>query len=385
MDFDFSDEQRLLKESVERLAAQQYSFDQRGKYVASEQGWSTEVWQQCADAGLLAMPFHEDDGGFGGGAVETMVVMETIGRHLMLEPYLATVILGGGFLRLAGSGQQRQALIPLIADGSLKLALAQAETQSRYCLHDISTRAERDGDGWVLNGNKRFVIHGDCADKLIVSTRIAGGQRDRDGIALFIVDANQAGVQRRSYLTQDRLRAADITLTNVRVGTDAAIGEPGKSIELLEQVVDSAIAALCAEAVGVMAQALELTVDYLKTRKQFGVTIGSFQALQHRAVDMLVMVEQARSMAYLATMMAEESDASERRRTIAAAKIQVGKSAKFVGQQAIQLHGGIGMTEECQVGHYFRRLSMIELMFGDADHHLKVLAEAGGLLAASAA
>ena len=234
------------------------------------------------------------------------------------------------------------------------------------------------------------MIHGDCADKLIVSARIAGAQRDRDGIALFLVDGNQPGLSRRGYLTQDRLRAADIELADVRVGPEAVIGTAGAAIPLIEQVVDGAIAALCAEAVGVMTQTLDLTVDYLKTRKQFGVAIGSFQALQHRAVDMLVMVEQARSMALLATMMAEEvnvdeTTADDRRRAIAAAKVQVGKSAKFVGQQAIQLHGGIGMTEECQVGHYFRRLTMIELAFGDGDHHLKVLAEAGGLLGVNAA
>lgn len=383
MDFDLSDEQRLIKESVDRLAAREYDFESRSRYLSTERGWSPELWQQFADLGLLALPFSEADGGMGGSAVETMIVMEAVGRQLMVEPYLATVILGGGVLKFGGSDSQRAELIPRIADGSLLLAFAQAESQSRYSLTDVTTSATRDGDGWRLSGRKRYVLHGDCADKLIVVARTAGDSRGRDGITLFIVDADSAGISRRGYLTQDRQRAADIRLDGVRVGPEAVIGTAGEAADLLARVVQIAVAALCAEAVGAMERAHELTVEYLKTRKQFGVTIGSFQALQHRAVDMLVTLEQARSMSYLAAMMADEENDSERSRAMSAAKIQIGKSARFVGQQAIQLHGGIGVTEECQVGHYFRRLSMIEIMFGDVDHHVSALAAAGGLLAPS--
>lgn len=385
MDFEFSDEQRLLKESIDRLAAQEYDFDARQRYLEEEAGWSRTLWQKYAELGLLALPFDEDYGGINGSAVETMIAMEAFGRQLMLEPYFATVILGGNLLKLGGSSAQRRNLIPRVADGSLLLAFAQAETQSRYALSDVTTTASRSGKSWRLNGKKRFVLHGDCADQLIVSARTDGAPQDRHGMSLFLVDTNSPGVLRRTYPTQDRLRAADIEFENVSVDADAILGEPGEAAGLVEKVVHIAIAALCAEAVGAMEKVHQITVDYLKTRKQFGVTIGSFQALQHRAVDMLVMLEQARSMAYLAAMRADDNDDVERARAIAAAKIQIGKSARFVGQQAIQLHGGIGMTEECHAGHYFRRLSMIEIQFGDTDHHLRTLAKLGGLLPAAPA
>jgi alkylation response protein AidB-like acyl-CoA dehydrogenase len=232
----------------------------------------------------------------------------------------------------------------------------------------------RDGTGWVINGEKGVVLHGDTADKLIVTARVGGGRRDRDGIAAFIVDGKAAGVSRRGYPTQDGLRAAEITLANVRVGPEGVVGEPGGALPIIERVVDEGIAALCAEAVGAMAVMHELTVEYLKTRRQFGREIGSFQILQHRAVDMLIALEQARSMAMFATMMAAEENAAERRNAVSAAKVQIGRSGKFIGQQAIQLHGGIGMTTEYRVGHYFKRVTMIDTMFGDADHHLRQLA-----------
>jgi len=382
MNFDLTDEQSMLKDSVERLLAERYDFDKRKNYLATADGWSRDMWQAYAEMGLLGLPFAEADGGLGGGPVDTMIIMEAIGRGLVLEPYLATVVLGGGLLRAAGSAKQRSELIPAILGGELLLAFAHAEAHSRYDLADVQTTAKRDGTGWILNGKKRFVLHGDVAQKLVVSARVAGNRRDRNGLALFLVDADAQGVSRRGYFTQDRLRAADIELSNVRVEAENVLGEPGSSLPLIERVTDEAIAALCAEAVGAMARAHEITVEYLKSRKQFGVTIGSFQALQHRAVDMLVLVEQARSMAYFATMMASETDAEERSKSISAAKIQIGKSAKFVGQQAVQLHGGIGVTEECHAGHYFRRLSMIEVLFGDTDHHLANLARSTGLVSA---
>jgi pimeloyl-CoA dehydrogenase small subunit len=380
MDFDLSDEQRLLQESVGKLIADAYDFEKRKAYSTEPAGYSAARWAQFAEMGLLGLPFPEPLGGSGGTPVETMIVMESFGRGLVLEPYLATVILGGGLLRLAGSDAQRRELIPAITTGKLRLAFAYGERQSRYDLTDVGTTARQTSGGYVLNGDKSVVLHGDTADRLIVLARTAGGQREASGLSLFLVDPNADGIQRRGYPTQDGLRAADVTFRDVKLGTEALVGPKDQAWPIVECVIDQAIAAVAAEAVGVMSAMHELTVEYLKTRKQFGVPIGSFQALQHRAVDMLVSLEQARSMAYLATMMADSDDTTERRRTISAAKVQVGRSARFVGQQAIQLHGGIGMTMEYKVGHYFKRASMIDMLFGDADHHLGVVARGGGLI-----
>jgi pimeloyl-CoA dehydrogenase small subunit len=385
MDFDLSEEQRLLKESLDRLIGERYAFEQRKTYAQNAEGWSRELWAQYAELGLLGLPFAEHHGGSGGGPVETMLVMEAFGHALVLEPYFATVVLGGGFLRHGASDALCADLVPKITDGSLTLAFAQTERHSRWNLADVSTTARRDGAGWVLDGEKGVVLHGDTADKMIVTARLGGGQRDRDGVGVFVVDAQAAGVSRRGYPTQDGLRAAEVTLTGVRVDPDDVLGEPGAGLPLVERVVDEAIAALCAEAVGAMAVMHELTVDYLKTRRQFGREIGSFQVLQHRAVDMLVALEQARSMAMFATMMAAEDNPAERRDALSAAKVQIGRSGKFVGQQAIQLHGGIGMTMEYKVGHYFKRVTMIDTMFGDAGHHLRELARRGGSPGAAAA
>jgi pimeloyl-CoA dehydrogenase small subunit len=379
MDFDFTEDQQLLKDSVERLLANEYSFEQRQQYSADAIGWSRAMWSRYAEMGLLALPFAEADGGLGGGPVETMIVMEGFGRALVLEPFLATVLLAGGCLRLGASPAHRAQWLPSILDGTGLFAFAHSERGARYDLAHIATAARRTGDGWQIDGAKHYVLHGDCADHLIVSARVSGEADDRDGLALFVVDARAPGVQRRGFPTQDRLRAAEITLAQVNVPAANVLGEPGQALPIIEHVVDTAIAALCAEAVGVMQRALEVTIDYLKVRKQFGTTIGSFQALQHRAVDMLVMVEQARSMALYATMMSAAANAAERSSAVSAAKVQIGRSAKFVGEQAIQLHGGIGVTEECQAGHYFRRLTMIEILFGDTAHHLAALTRAGGL------
>ena len=383
MDFELSEEQRLLKDSVERLLADRYDFSARQRFIQEPAGFSRGLWRQYAELGLLGLPFAEADGGIGGGPVEIMIVMEALGRALALEPYFATVVLAGGFVRLGSSAAMRSALIPQIASGEAMLAFAHAERQSRYDLADVATTARKDGANFVLDGAKTLVIHGDCADKLVVSARLGGGQRDRSGLGLFLVDADASGVTRRPYPTVDGLRAAEITLASVRVAPEAVIGEPGNCWDLISQVIDAAIAALAAEAVGAMAAMHELTVDYLKTRKQFGVPIGSFQVLQHRAADMLIALEQARSMCLLATMSAEEPDVLERRKAVAATKVQIGRSGRFVGQQAIQLHGGIGMTMEHKVGHYFKRVSVIDTLFGDADHHLAELAHMGGLIAAA--
>jgi len=382
VDFDLSEEQQLLKDSVDRLMADRYAFEKRKTYQASAEGWSREVWAQYAELGLLGLPFAEADGGFGGGPVETMLVMEAFGRVLALEPYLASIVLAGGVLRRAANAAQRQALIPKIAAGELVLALAHSEPQSRYDLFDVATTARREGETYILDGEKGLVLNGDSADKLIVAARTSGGRRDPAGIGLFLVEADAPGLTQRGYPTQDGGRAAEIALAGVRIEPGDVVGDPAGGLPVLESVADDAIAALCAEAVGAMEEALTQTVAYLKTRKQFGVTIGSFQALQHRASDMFVALEQARSMACYAAMMANEADVAERRKAISAAKVQIGQSARFIGQQSIQLHGGMGMTMETMIGHLFKRLAMIERQFGDVDYHLEKLADTDGFVGA---
>jgi pimeloyl-CoA dehydrogenase small subunit len=381
MDFDLSEEQRLLKDSVDGLLTDAYEFEQRKKYMKEKGGWSKAIWGKLAEQGLLGLPFAEEDGGFGAGAVETMIVMEALGKALVLEPYLATVVIAGAFLRHGGSAEQKTAHIPSIIDGSKTFAFAQLEKNSRYDLADVSTTAKKKGAaGWVIDGEKFVVLNGENADTLIVTARTKGGRHDKTGIGVFLVPANAKGVVKKSYPTQDGLHAADITFTAVEVGADAAIGDSENALPLIERVVDEARAALCAEAVGLMDEALKTTVEYIKTRKQFGVAIGTFQSLQHRAADMFVAVEQARSMSMFATMAADFDNPKERARAVAAAKVQIGKSGKFVGQQSIQLHGGIGMTQEAKIGHYFKRLTMIENTFGDTDFHMRRVSEAGGLL-----
>jgi pimeloyl-CoA dehydrogenase small subunit len=380
MDFDLSEEQRLLKESVDGLLGNSYDFDQRKKYMAEKGGWSKGVWSKLAEQGLLGLPFSEDDGGFGAGAVEIMIVMEAMGKAMVLEPYLPTVVIAGGFLRHGGSAEQKTAHIPGIIEGGKTFAFAQLEKNSRYDLGDVATSAKKKGNGWVIDGEKFVVLNGEAADTLIVTARTQGGQRDASGVGVFLVPGNAKGVAKKGYPTQDGLHAADISFTGVEIGADAAIGDPENALPLIERVVDEARTAICAEAVGIMDESLKTTVEYLKTRKQFGVPIGSFQTLQHRAADMFVAVEQARSMSMFATMASDFDDAKERANAVGAAKVQIGKSAKFVGQQSIQLHGGIGMTMEAKIGHYFKRLTMIENTFGDTDYHLRRVTNGGGLV-----
>ncbi|WP_429034193.1 pimeloyl-CoA dehydrogenase small subunit [Bradyrhizobium sp. I1.14.4] len=379
MNFELSEEQRLLKESVDKLLTDAYDFEQRKKYRKEKGGWSRAIWSCLAAQGLLGLPFAEGDGGFGAGAVETMILMEALGRALVLEPYLSTVVVGGGFLRHGGSAAQKAAHIRLIIDGRETFAFAQLEKYSRYDLSDITTSAKKKGEGWIIDGEKFVVINGENTDALIVTVRTRGAQRDRRGVGVFLVPANAKGISKKTYPTQDGLHAADITFTGVEVGSDAAIGDPENALPLIERVVDDARTALCAEAVGLMDESLKTTVEYMKTRKQFGVPIGSFQSLQHRCADMFVALEQARSMSIFATMAANFDDAAERAKAVAAAKVQIGRSGKFIGQQSIQLHGGIGMTMEAKIGHYFKRLTMIECAFGDADYHLRRVSERGAL------
>ena len=382
MDFELSGEQELLRDNVARLMKERYGFEARKAYQAAPQGWSEALWRDYAEMGLLGAPFAEADGGFGGGAVETMIVMEEFGKALALEPYLQTVVLCGALLKHGASAERRAELIGAIAAGDLRLSFAHAEKQSGFDLNDVALSAVKDGGGgFVLRGEKTLVGQGDSADQFIVSARLKGARRDREGIGLFLVDGDAPGVTRRGYPTQDGQRAAEVVFADVRVKPHDVLGAPEGALPIIERAVSETIAALSAEAVGAMSEALAMTVDYLKTRKQFGVPIGSFQALQHRAADMTVALEQARSMMYLATMMADEDDADERAKAISAAKTQIGRSAKFIGQQAVQMHGGIAMTYEYKVGHLFKRLTMIDAAYGDADVHVRRLAERGSLFA----
>jgi pimeloyl-CoA dehydrogenase small subunit len=374
MDFTLSDEQRLLKDSVDRLMADRYAFDQRKNHFKEPGGWSTALWSQYAELGLLGLPFAEQYGGFGGSAVEVMLVMEAFGRALILEPYLATVVLGGTALRLGGSEAQRSRVLPAIASGDMKLAFAHGERQARYDVTDVMTTAKRDGAGWVLDGAKSVVTHGDCADLLVVSARSAGERDDPDGITLFLVEAGANGVARRGYTMRDEQRAAEVSLSDVRVDGDAVVGEIGRGLALVERVIEAGIAATAAECVGAMDALHSMTLEYSRTREQFGRTIGSNQVVQHRLADMLMSLEQGRSMAMLAAVMVAEPDAEERARNIAMVKVGVGQAGRFVSQNAVQLHGGIGMTEELAVGHYFRRCMVIERLFGDTAHYLAKLA-----------
>ncbi|MBV8133407.1 MAG: acyl-CoA dehydrogenase family protein, partial [Alphaproteobacteria bacterium] len=327
------------------------------------------------EQGLLGLPFAEEYGGFGGGPIEIMLVMEAFGRVLALEPYLATVVLGGTALRLAGSEAQQRAILPQVAEGKMTLAFAHGERQARYDLTDVLTSAKPTARGWMLDGAKSVVTHGDGADRLIISARVAGERDDPDGIGLFLVDTKANGVARRSYPMRDGTRAAEISLSGVEIDRGGALGEPGNAMPVIERVVEAGIAATSAEAIGAMEAMHAMTLEYLKTRQQFGKPIGQNQVLQHRAAEMLIALEQGRSMAMLAAMTVDEPDPEERRHNIAMAKVGVGQTSRFVAQSAIQLHGGIGMTEEYAVGHYFRRVMVIEHLFGDPTYHLSRLAE----------
>ncbi len=372
MDFELSDEQRQLQDSVARFVQDNYSFEQRRAIVATEAGYSEDHWKQMAELGWLGLALPEDHGGIGLGPVETMIMMEEFGKGLVAEPYMATVVLGAGAVVHGGSDAQKSAILPAVAEGNLKLALGFAERQSRYNLADVATTAAPIRDGsFKLNGMKGVVFGAPSADKIIVSARTSGGPRDADGISLFVVDANQAGVSVRGYPTADGLRAGEVTLENVEVGQDALLGAMGAGLPVLEKVIDLAIAAIAAEATGAMSHLNDMTLEYIKTREQFGQPIGRFQVLQHRMVDMFIAHEEAKSMAMMAAMRVEEADAGERKKAMSAAKVQIGKSGRYVGQQAIQLHGGIGMTDEYAAGHYFKRLTMVVRTFGDVDFHLK--------------
>jgi pimeloyl-CoA dehydrogenase small subunit len=375
MDFDFTEEQRLLRDSIDRLLADHYGFDKRKSYLAEPEGWSPALWAQYAELGLLGLPFAEEYGGFGGNAVDVMIVMEAFGRVLALEPYLASVVLAGTAIGHAGSAAQNATIVPQIADGSMRLAVAHSERQARYDPSDVMTTARSSGSGWRLDGAKSIVVHGDSANKLIVSARVSGDRCDPDGIGLFLVDPKASGVARRSYRMRDGTGAADIALSGVDVSASDVLGEPGQGIRTMQRVNEAGIMATSAEAVGAMGAMLAMTIEYMKTRVQFGKPIGQNQALQHRATEMFVSLEQARSLALLAAIMVDDADAEQRAHDLSTVKVGVGQAARFVSQNAVQLHGGIGMTEEYAVGHYFRRCMVIEHSFGDTAHHLSRLAD----------
>lgn len=377
MDFELDESQRLLQETATRWAGEAYgSLEQAQAARAAPLGFHEARWRELAELGLLALPFPEEEGGFGGGAVEVQIVMQALGARLAPDPYLASVVLGATALRLAGSPAQRAALTPALIDGSARLAFAYAEPQARYDLEDVATTARREGALWRLDGAKSLVFNADAATHLIVLARTAGARRDEDGLTLFLAPADAPGLTLRAWPTQDGGRAADVALAGVVLPETAVLGAVGAAFPVVERVVEAGVVAIAAEAVGAMDALLTLTVDYLKTRTQFGAPIGSFQALRHKAADMLVSVEQARSMALYAAMMSESEDADARRAAISAAKAQINASARFVGQTAVQLHGGVGVTMEYVGAHLFRRLAMIALTFGDTDWHLRRVAAA---------
>ncbi len=368
MNFDFSEEQVMLRDSVARFIQDDYSFDARRKIAASDTGMSAEHWQTFAELGWLSVPFAEEHGGFGGGPVDVMVMMEEFGKGMVLEPYFATVILFGGLLQRAGSAEQQAAYIPRIVEGKCLGAFAFTERQSRYELADVKTTATSDGDGYVLNGEKVVVYNGANADTVIVAARTSGEQYDEDGISLFIVDAGTAGIDTMSFALMDGQRAANLVFNDVRLPADALLGEKDRAYPVISRVVLEACVALAAEGLGIMGQLNTKTLEYTKQREQFGVAIGSFQALQHRMVDTFMSYEQTKSLVYRAVCTLEKED-EDPARDIHALKVMLDRAGRHVHSEAIQLHGGMGLTDEMDIAHYAKRLMMINATFGDGDYH----------------
>ena len=370
MEFNYSEEQLALKETLQKFIARDYDFDKRRHFSRSPAGYSPAAWSQYAELGLLSLPLPEAYGGLGGGPIDVMAVMESFGQGLLLEPYVSTVIACGGLLRDSASDQQKSELLPRIGAGSLQIALAAYEAAGRYELTHVECKAQAQGSSWRLSGQKSVVVDGPSAHYFLVSARNAGKLADRDGISIFLVPRDAPGVTLNAYPTQSGGRAADLKLENVMLDGAALIGIAGRGLGLVERALDHACAALCAEAVGIMRELNQATLNYLKTRKQFGVPIGTFQALRHKMADMLMATEQSHSMAIIAAAHVDSADAATRRRAVSAAKAYIGQAARLVGQQAVQMHGGMGVVDDLIVSHYFKRLTMIDLTYGDADHHL---------------
>src|SRR3954466_5805779 len=369
MDIQLTEEQELLRSSIQRFLRERYDFDERRKIVATDEGWSRRHWKSFAELGLCAAPFQESCGGLGGGSLATMIVMQEFGRNLVVEPYLETVVLAGGLIEDVGSREQHQSFLSKIMEGEAIWALAWAEGRSRYDFNNVTTTARRQGDKFVLSGTKAAVVGAPWADKLIVSARTSGGPRDRNGVSLFVVDRQSANLHLQSFKTIDGRRAAEITLMNVQVPASQMLGTEGEGVAALEACRDRAIAALCAEAVGAMTELNSSTLEYSRTRKQFGAALGTFQVLQHRMVDMFIALEEAISFTQHLnlSLAAKEPHGSK---LASGAKSKVGNAARFIAEQAVQLHGGMGMSDELNVGHYFKRIAAINVQFGDPTYHL---------------
>ncbi len=383
MDFNFTEEQGMIRDSLARLIREKYDFDTRRKAISSELGRDPALWAQFAELGLLMAPFSEEDGGLGGNAIDAMVVMEEFGKGLVTEPFIPSVVCGGGFLKHAGTAAQKENHLAGIMSGEQIFAFAYAEPRGRYNLADLETTAKADG-GYTLNGHKAVVIGAPWATHFIVTARTSGSQRDAGGVSVFIVEKGASGVTTRDYPTVDGRRASEVYFENVSVPGEHLVGALDNGLGLVERVADEAVAALCAEACGVMGVAHQMTVDYSRERKQFGTPIGKFQVLQHRMVDMFMEHQQAISMTYMATLKLEEDEVA-RQMAASAAKVKIGQGGRFVGQEAIQIHGGMGMTDELAVGHYFKRLTMIDAELGNVAHHMKrytALSAAGMAVAA---
>lgn len=371
MDLQYTPEQIQLRESVERFVREAYDFSHRRKVVGSDLGYDESCWRMVAEFGWLAIPFSEDEGGLGGDATDTGIVMEGVGRGLLLEPYLASVVLGGGMVSALGSVAQKAEWLQPMMGGERKLSLAYAEPGTRYELFEGETSARLDGQSYVIDGHKSLVYGGAAADVFIVIARTSGQPGERAGLSAFAIDAGTHGLSLTPYATHDGQRAAELTLKGVRVDAARRLGEEGAAGDALERVIDQAIAAVASEAVGAMTVLVDSTLEYLKTRQQFGRPIGTNQALQHRMVDMYIALDEARSMALYGALMLREQDAAARRKALSAAKIEIDRTARLIGQEAVQMHGAMGVTEELAVSHYFKRLAMIELSFGDTDWHVE--------------
>ena len=370
MDFSFNEEQTLIQRQVAQFIQRDYEWEKRQALAKSELGFSSENWKIFADLGWLGISLSEESGGFGGSALETMIIMEEFGKGLVVEPFLETIVLCAGLIDSCGNKDQKSEILKKVISGEIHLALGFVEPQSRFNLADVTTEAKKKGDGFVLNGFKSVVMNGPSANNIIISARISGKQSEEEGISLFVVDPKLEGVSLRNYPTVDGRRASEITLENVDVTSSCLLAEEGKGFKELEKAIDSATLAICAEAIGAMEVLYKTTVKYTKIRKQFGQAIGKFQVLQHRMVDMFMEYEQSKSLLYMATIKQAEK-AEDSKKAISGLKYQVGKAAKFIGQQAVQLHGGMGVTDELNVGHFFKRLTTIITIFGNTDYHLK--------------
>ena len=375
MSFTFTEDQKLLSESADRFVLDDYNFETRRKIIGQDGGFDRDNWEKFAELGWLALPIAEEYGGLGGSTVDTAVLLESFGRGLVVEPYQSCIVLSAGLLQVAGNEEQKRQHLPSIAEGKTLLSFAHIEPTSRFNLCHIRTTATKQGDCFVVDGEKAIVHNAETADYFILSTRTEGDINDENGITLFLVPSNSSGIEMRSYPTIDGLRASEISFNSVKVDKQNVLGELNKAAESIQQVVDRACVLLCAEAAGAMDTAVRLTVDYIKNREQFGQAIGSFQVLQHRAVEMLGAKDFSRALTYRAAGAIDQSNASERMRAVSAAKVEMGRSGKLIGQEGIQLHGGMGMTDDMPIGHFFKRLTMIDAIFGNVDFHRKRFAQ----------